>query len=120
MKRKYLVRPLTINLLLMPGYGLLLSAITCGCYLVMIEPNNAILFPDITHSLKPSPDSQIPQTATAHDSAYDFFSQEPSALNLVMLAMADYRVPRSYRHMDSWGVHTYRLVTNEGVTKLVT
>lgn len=81
--------------------------------------NDAILFPDLIHALKPSPNSQIPQAATAHDSAYDFFSQEPSALNLVMMVMAGYGIPRSYRHMDGWGVHTYRLVTNEGNTKLV-
>lgn len=62
---------------------------------------------------------QIPQAATAHTSAYDFFGQEPSALNLIMLVMAGYGIPRSYRHMDGWGVHTYRLVTNEGATKLV-
>ncbi|KAF8856731.1 cat2, catalase [Acephala macrosclerotiorum] len=81
--------------------------------------NDAILFPDLIHALKPSPDNQIPQAATAHDSAYDFFSQETSALNLVMMVMAGYGVPRSYRHMDGWGVHTYRLVTNEGATVLV-
>ena len=36
-----------------------------------------------------------------------------------MMVMAGYGIPRSYRHMDGWGVHTYRLVTNEGATKLV-
>ncbi|RDL36326.1 putative catalase-3 [Venustampulla echinocandica] len=81
--------------------------------------NDAILFPDLIHALKPSPDNQIPQAATAHDSAYDFFSQETSALNLVMIVMAGYGIPRSYRHMDGWGVHTYRLVTSEGASKLV-
>ena len=81
--------------------------------------NDAILFPDLIHALKPQPNNQIPQAATAHDTAYDFFSQETSALNLVMMVMAGYGVPRSYRHMDGWGVHTYRLVTNEGATKLV-
>jgi catalase len=81
--------------------------------------NDAILFPDLIHALKPQPNNQIPQAATAHDTAYDFFSQEASALNLVMMVMAGYGIPRSYRHMDGWGVHTYRLVTNEGATKLV-
>jgi catalase len=81
--------------------------------------NDAILFPDLIHALKAMPDNHIPQAATAHDSAYDFFSQETSALNLVMMVMAGYGIPRSYRHMDGWGVHTYRLVTNDGNTKLV-
>ena len=40
-------------------------------------------------------------------------------MNLVMMVMAGYGIPRSYRHMDGWGVHTYRLVTNEGATKFV-
>ena len=50
--------------------------------------NDAILFPDLIHALKPQPNNQIPQAATAHDTAYDFFSQETSALNLVMMVMA--------------------------------
>ncbi|KAJ3453865.1 hypothetical protein MRS44_018497 [Fusarium solani] len=81
--------------------------------------NDGILFPDLIHALKPQPNNAIPQAATAHDTAYDFFSQTPSSLNLVMLAMAGYGIPRSYRHMDGWGVHTFRFVTDDGSSKLV-
>jgi catalase len=81
--------------------------------------NDGILFPDVIHALKPQPNNAIPQAATAHDTAWDFFSQQSSSLNLVMLIMAGYGMPRSFRHMDGWGVHTYRLVTADGKTKLV-
>ncbi|OZJ01356.1 Catalase B, partial [Bifiguratus adelaidae] len=81
--------------------------------------NDDILFPDLIHALKPQPNNAIPQAATAHDTAWDFFSQQPSAMNLVMLVMAGYGMPRSFRHMDGWGIHTYRLVTADGKTKLV-
>ncbi|KAI0911477.1 catalase [Ustulina deusta] len=80
---------------------------------------DAIRFPDLIHAVKPSPDSEIPQAATAHDSAWDFFSQQPSALHTLFWAMAGYGIPRSFRHMDGFGIHTYRLVTDEGESKLV-
>ncbi|KAJ3565277.1 hypothetical protein NPX13_g7565 [Xylaria arbuscula] len=80
---------------------------------------DAIRFPDLIHAVKPSPDSEIPQAATAHDSAWDFFSQQPSALHTLFWAMAGYGIPRSYRHMDGFGIHTYRLVTDDGESKLV-
>ncbi|TGJ79523.1 hypothetical protein E0Z10_g9241 [Xylaria hypoxylon] len=80
---------------------------------------DAIRFPDLIHAVKPSPDSEIPQAATAHDSAWDFFSQQPSTLHTLFWAMAGYGIPRSYRHMDGFGIHTYRLVTDEGESKLV-
>lgn len=100
------------------GTNLLIQDIV-GINVPIFFINDAILFPDLIHALKPQPNDQIPQAATAHDTAYDFFSQETSALNLVMMVMAGYGIPRSYRHMDGWGVHTYRLVTNEGATKFV-
>lgn len=80
---------------------------------------DAILFPDLIHSVKPSPDSEIPQAATAHDSAWDFFSQQPSTLHTLFWAMAGQGIVRSYRHMDGFGVHTFRFVTNDGKSKLV-
>lgn len=65
------------------------------------------------------PDREIPQAATAHDSAWDFFSQQPSALHTLFWAMSGHGTVRSYRHMDGWGVHTFRFVTGDGKTKLV-
>jgi catalase len=80
---------------------------------------DAILFPDLIHAVKPSPDKEIPQGATAHDSAWDFFSQQPSSLHTLFWAMAGNGIPRSYRHMDGFGIHTFRLVTEAGDSKLV-
>ncbi|KAH9900574.1 catalase 3 precursor [Xylariomycetidae sp. FL2044] len=80
---------------------------------------DAIQFPDLIHSVKPSPDNEIPQAATAHDSAWDFFSQQPSTLHTLFWAMAGFGIPRSFRHMDGFGVHTFRLVTDEGISKLI-
>ncbi|CAG7997969.1 unnamed protein product [Penicillium nalgiovense] len=80
---------------------------------------DAILFPDLIHAVKPRGDNEIPQAATAHDSAWDFFSQQPSSLHTLLWAMAGHGIPRSFRHVDGFGVHTFRLVTDDGKTKLV-
>ncbi|KAF2876338.1 catalase-like domain-containing protein [Massariosphaeria phaeospora] len=80
---------------------------------------DAIKFPDLVHAVKPEPDREMPQAATAHDSAWDFFSQQPSTLHTLFWAMSGHGTVRSYRHMDGWGVHTFRFVTDEGKSKLV-
>ncbi|KAF1834303.1 catalase B precursor [Decorospora gaudefroyi] len=80
---------------------------------------DAIKFPDLIHAVKPSPNSEIPQAATAHDSAWDFFSQQPSSLHTLFWAMSGHGTIRSYRHTDGFGVHTFRLLTDDGKTKLV-
>ncbi|KAH8694251.1 mycelial catalase Cat1 [Talaromyces proteolyticus] len=80
---------------------------------------DAILFPDLIHAVKPNPTNEIPQAATAHDTAYDFFSQQPSSLHTLFWAMAGHGIPRSFRHVDGFGVHTYRFVTADGASKLV-
>ncbi|KAI9836565.1 MAG: hypothetical protein M1819_001197 [Sarea resinae] len=80
---------------------------------------DAIQFPDLIHAVKPSPDREIPQAATAHDSAWDFFSQNPSALHTVLWAMSGHGIPRSFRHVDGFGIHTFRLVDANGNSKLI-
>ncbi|KAL2833755.1 catalase B, partial [Aspergillus cavernicola] len=80
---------------------------------------DAIHFPDLIHAVKPSGDSEIPQAATAHDSAWDFFSQQPSSLHTLLWAMSGHGIPRSFRHVDGFGVHTFRFVTDDGASKLV-
>lgn len=62
---------------------------------------DAIQFPDLIHSVKPRPDREMPQGATAHDTAWDFFSQQTTTLHTLFWAMAGYGIPRSYRHMVS-------------------
>jgi len=61
----------------------------------------------------------MPQAATAHDSAWDFFSSQPSTMHTLFWAMSGNGIPRSYRHMDGFGVHTFRLVNDKGESKLV-
>ncbi|KAH0283390.1 catalase, partial [Aureobasidium sp. EXF-3399] len=90
-----------------------------GINLPIFFIQDAMQFPDMVHALKPQPDKQIPQAATAHDTAYDFFSQQPSTLNMLMLIMSGYSLPRSYRHMSGFGVHTMRMVTEKGDSKLI-
>ncbi|QBZ61371.1 hypothetical protein PoMZ_08320 [Pyricularia oryzae] len=80
---------------------------------------DAIQFPDLVHAVKPSPDKEIPTAATAHDSAWDFFSQQSSSLHALFWAMSGYGIPRSYRHMDGFGVHTFRMVADNGESRLV-
>ncbi|KAM3539033.1 hypothetical protein ARSEF1564_008050 [Beauveria bassiana] len=80
---------------------------------------DAIQFPDLVHALKPESKNEIPQASTAHDTAWDFFSQQTTALHAVFWALSGHGVPRSFRHMDGFGVHTYRLVTDKGDSKLV-
>ncbi|KAH8713325.1 Catalase-3 [Beauveria bassiana] len=80
---------------------------------------DAIQFPDLVHALKPESKNEIPQASTAHDTAWDFFSQQTTALHAVFWALSGHGVPRSFRHMAGFGVHTYRLVTDKGDSKLV-
>ena len=80
---------------------------------------DAIQFPDLIHSVKPQPDSEIPQAGTAHDSAWDFFSQNPSTMHTLMWALSGRGISRSYRHMDGFGVHTFRFVNDDGQSKLI-
>ncbi|KAL3458426.1 catalase B [Aspergillus heterothallicus] len=80
---------------------------------------DAIRFPDLIHAVKPRGDNEIPQAATAHDSAWDFFSQQPSSLHTLLWAMSGHGIPRSFRHIDGFGVHTFRFVNDNGESKLV-
>jgi len=78
-----------------------------------------IKFPDMVHAFKQEPDRGFPQAATAHDNAWDFVSLTPESMHMVMWAMSDRAIPRSYRFMEGFGVHTFRLVTAEGKSTFV-
>lgn len=80
---------------------------------------DAIKFPDLIHAVKPEPDSEIPQAATAHDTAWDFFSLLPEATHMVMWLLSDRALPRSFRMMEGFGVHTFRFVNEQGKTCFV-
>jgi catalase len=75
---------------------------------------DAIKFPDLIHAAKPEPNNQIPQAATAHDTFWDFASLMPESTHMLMWTMSDRAIPRSYRMMQGFGVHTFRLVNEAG------
>jgi len=80
---------------------------------------DGIKFPDIIHAAKPHPDREIPQAQSAHDTFWDFVSLHTEATHHVLWHMSDRGVPRSYRTMEGFGVHTFRLVNEAGETSLV-
>ncbi len=80
---------------------------------------DAIKFPDVVHAAKPHPDREIPQAQSAHDTFWDFVSLHTEATHHTLFFMGDRGIPRSYRMMEGFGVHTFRLVNAEGKTTLV-
>jgi catalase len=80
---------------------------------------DGIKFPDLIHAVKPEPDREIPQAATAHDTFWDFASLTPETTHMLMWVMSDRAIPRSLRTMEGFGVHTFRLVNAKGKTTLV-
>ncbi|MFH8369873.1 catalase [Streptomyces sp. NPDC018031] len=80
---------------------------------------DAIKFPDIIHAGKPHPDREIPQAQSAHDSFWDFVTLHTEATHHTLWNMSDRGIPRSFRMMEGFGVHTFRLVNADGETTLV-
>ncbi|NGO71655.1 catalase [Streptomyces boncukensis] len=75
---------------------------------------DGIKFPDFVHALKPEPHNEIPTGASAHDTLWDFVSLQPETLHMMMWLMSDRAIPRSYRMMQGFGVHTFRFVDDRG------
>ncbi|MEU6254642.1 catalase [Streptomyces sp. NPDC047043] len=75
---------------------------------------DGIKFPDFVHAVKPEPHNEIPTGASAHDTLWDFVSLQPETLHAIMWLMSDRAIPRSYRMMQGFGVHTFRFVNAEG------
>ena len=80
---------------------------------------DAMKFPDLVHAVKPEPHHGMPQAASAHDTFWDFASLMPETTHMLMWAMSDRAIPRSYRTMQGFGVHTFRFVNAEGETRFV-
>ncbi len=80
---------------------------------------DAIKFPDLIHAVKPEPNNEMPQAATAHNTAWDFFSLLPESTAMVMWVMSDRAIPRSFRMMEGFGIHTFRLLNAEGKSRFV-
>jgi catalase len=80
---------------------------------------DAIKFPDLVHALKPEPHHAMPQAASAHDTFWDFVSLMPESTHMLMWVMSDRALPRSFRTMQGFGVHTFRLVNAQGEAHFV-
>jgi len=78
-----------------------------------------IKFPDLVHAAKPAPDRDFPQAQSAHDNFWDFVSLLPESMHMVLWLMSDRGLPRSFRFMEGFGVHTFRLVNQAGTSTFV-
>jgi len=80
---------------------------------------DAMKFPDLVHAVKPEPHHAMPQAASAHDTFWDFVSLMPESTHMLMWVMSDRAIPRSYRMMQGFGVHTFRLVNAASESQFV-
>ena len=80
---------------------------------------DAIKFPDLIHAVKMEPDRGFPQSASAHDTFWDFISLTPESMHMVMWIMSDRTIPRSLRMMEGFGVHSFRLLNEAGDSTFV-
>ncbi|MBO1005705.1 catalase [Pseudogracilibacillus auburnensis] len=80
---------------------------------------DAIKFPDLVHAVKPEPHNEMPQAASAHDTFWDFVANNQESAHMIMWHMSDRTIPRSFRMMEGFGVHTFRFVNEEGIAFFV-
>jgi catalase len=80
---------------------------------------DAIKFPDLIHAVKMEPDRGFPQSATAHDTFWDFISLTPESMHMVMWIMSDRTLPRSLRMIEGFGIHSFRLINDAGESTFV-
>jgi catalase len=78
-----------------------------------------IKFPDLVHSVKQEPDRGFPQAQSAHDNFWDFVSLSPESTHMLTWVMSDRAIPRSFRFMEGFGIHTFRFVNAEGRSTFV-
>ncbi|GMH34282.1 hypothetical protein BSKO_02116 [Bryopsis sp. KO-2023] len=71
---------------------------------------DGIKFPDMVHAFKPNPVSHIQEDWRI----LDFFSHHPESLHMFTFLMDDVGIPENYRHMEGFGVHTFKLINRAG------
>jgi catalase len=86
-----------------------------GNNLAIFFIRDAIKFPDVIHALKPDPVTfrQEPNRI------FDFMSQTPESMHMLTHLFSPRGIPASYRHMEGFGVNTYKMVNADGDTVLV-
>jgi catalase len=80
---------------------------------------DGIKFPDLVHAIKPEPHNEMPQASAAHDNFWDFISLMPESAHMIMWVLSDRAIPRSYRMMDGFGVHTFRWINEAGKARFI-
>ncbi len=80
---------------------------------------DAMKFPDLVHAVKPEQNNEIPQASSAHDTFWDFISLMPESAHMIMWLMSDRALPRSYRMMEGFGVHSFRFINEKGKAHFV-
>lgn len=80
---------------------------------------DAIKFPDLIHAVKEEPDRAFPQAQSAHDNFWDFILLTPESMHMIIWVMSDHAIPRSFRFMESFGVHTFRFVNAKDASTFV-
>lgn len=80
---------------------------------------DAIKFPDLIHAVKPEPHNEMPQAASAHDTFWDFIANNQESAHMIMWHMSDRAIPRSFRMMEGFGVHTFRFINEQGKARFV-
>jgi catalase len=86
-----------------------------GNNLAVFFIRDAVKFPDVVHSLKPDPVTFRQEPSRI----FDFMSQTPESLNMIVNLFSPRGIPADYRHQQGFGVNTYRWVNAAGETKLV-
>jgi catalase len=80
---------------------------------------DGIKFPDLVHAIKPEPHNEMPQASAAHDTFWDFISLMPESAHMIMWVLSDRALPRSYRMMEGFGVHTFRFISEQGQARFI-
>ncbi|MDM1765516.1 MULTISPECIES: catalase [unclassified Acinetobacter] len=76
---------------------------------------DAIKFPDFIHAMKPSPVSNVQDA----NRVFDFLQSQPWAVNMLTYVYSNLGTPASYRNLDGFGVHAFKLYNAKGEYKYV-
>ncbi|GAA0462067.1 catalase [Alkalibacillus silvisoli] len=76
-------------------------------------------FPDFVHAIKPEPDNEIPQASAAHDTLWDWVVHNRESAHMMLWLLSDRAIPRSFRMMEGFGVHTFRFVNDQGKARFI-
>ena len=76
---------------------------------------DAVKFPDVIHSLKPSPESNLKRP----ERFWDFVSLTPEATHMITWLYSDRGTIKDYRKIEGFGVNTYVWVNSSGVRHFI-